>query len=275
MKIRNWFNIVMTALAASCLVVTLFPLISILIYVVIQGFYRINLDLFTQLPPAAGMTDGGIANAILGTLIVVGIAILIAAPLGIMAAIYLAEFGNDRVWINWVRFATHVLSGIPSIVAGVIVYGLLVSTQILGFSAMAGGIALAILILPTIVGITDKSLRSVPQNFRWESYALGASRTQVVWKIVLPIALPGILTGVLLAIARATGETAPLIFTALNSNFWPKGVLEPIATLSMLVYNFALSPFRAQQELAWAGALILVLLVLSTNIFARWMIRNK
>lgn len=272
---RTIFNIVMTALASLCMVGTLIPLALVLALVLAQGIGRLDWQLFTQLPPPPGLEGGGIANAILGTLIVVGIATLIAVPFGIMAAIYLAEFSKGSKLAQNVRFATNVLSGVPSIIAGVFVYALMVRTNFTGYSAVAGGVALAVLMLPTIIRTTDESLKIVPKEIRWASVGVGASDYQTVLTVVLPAALPAIITGVTLAIARAAGETAPLIFTALFSQFWPNGVFNPIASLAVLVYNFAIVPFQPQQELAWAGSFILVLLVLATSIAARLATRRR
>ncbi len=272
---RSLFRVVMTAVATACIIITLIPLFAVLIYVGLQGFSRLNLDLFTQLPPPPGLSGGGIANAIIGTLIVVALATAISVPIGVFAAVYLSEFSGGNQIARWVRFATNVLSGVPSIIAGIFAYGLLIATGVVGFSAIAGGVALSVLMLPTIIRTTDEALKIVPQDIRWAALGVGAYNYQTVLKIVLPAALPAILTGVTLAIARAAGETAPLIFTALFSNFWPRGALEPIASLSVLVYNFAIVPFKPQQELAWAGSLILVLLVLITSTLARWATRQK
>ncbi|MGI0479214.1 phosphate ABC transporter permease PstA [Geminocystis sp. CENA526] len=270
---------VMTGLSALCLIATLVPLIAVLYFVIVQGFSRLNFDLFTQLPPPPGLSEGGLANAIIGTLVVVGIAVIIAVPIGVLAAVYLSEFSNNNKFATSIRFATNVLSGVPSIIAGIFAFGLLVGSGVVGFSAIAGGVALSVLMLPTIIRTTDEALKIVPQEIRWAALGVGAYKYQTVIKIVLPAALPGIITGVTLAIARAAGETAPLIFTALFSNFWPnvsvQGLKEPIATLSVLVYNFAILPFKPQQELAWAGSLILVFLVLGTSILARLATRRK
>ncbi len=264
-----------TGIASLCMIITLIPLFAVLIFVGIKGLSRINLDLFTKLPPPPGLSEGGIANAIIGTLITVGIATAIAVPFGVLAAVYLSEFSQGNQVARWVRFATNVLSGVPSIIAGVFAFGLLVATGWIGFSAIAGGVALAVLMLPTIIRTTDEALQIVPQDVRWAALGIGAYNYQSVLKVVLPAAIPAILTGVTLAIARAAGETAPLIFTALFSNFWPRGLREPIATLSVLVYNNAIVPFKPQQELAWAGSLILVFLVLVTSVTARWVTRQK
>ncbi|MEM9006477.1 MAG: phosphate ABC transporter permease PstA [Cyanobacteria bacterium P01_F01_bin.86] len=272
---RDLFNIVMTFLSGLCIAITLVPLVLVLAFVLLQGFGRVNFALLTQLPPPPGLEGGGIANAIMGTIVVVAIATLIALPFGVLTAVYLSEFSEGSQLARWVRFFTNVLSGVPSIISGVFIYALLVRTGATGYSAVAGGVALAVLMLPTIIRTTDEALQIIPKEIRWASIGVGSSRYQTVLQIVLPAAVPSILTGVTLAIARAAGETAPLIFTALFSPFWPSGVFNPIASLSVLVYNFAIVPFKPQQELAWAGSLILVLLVLLTSVTARLATRQK
>ena len=272
---RSLFGIIMTGLAGACIVVTLIPLFAVLSYVIAQGISTLNFDLLTKLPPPPGLKGGGVANALLGTLIVVGLATAIAVPIGILAAIYLSEFSNDNQIARAVRFATNILSGVPSIISGIFAFGLLVGSGLIGFSAIAGAVSLAVLMLPTIIRTTDEALQIVPQDIRWAALGVGAYNYQSVLFIVLPAALPSILTGVTLAIARAAGETAPLIFTALFSNFWPNGLDKPIATLSVLVYNFATVPFKPQQQLAWAGSLILVFLVLISSVSARLATRRK
>jgi phosphate transport system permease protein len=258
----------MTIVAGACLVIALIPLFALLFYVLIQGASRLNLDLFTKLPPPPGLKGGGIGNAIVGTLMTVGIGTLISVPFGVFAAVYLSEFSTGKT-SRWIRFATNVLAGVPSIIAGIFAYGIIV-VSMKGYSAFAGGVALAVLMLPTIVRTTNEALQIVPQEIRWASVGLGASNYQTVLKVVLPAALPAIITGVTLAIARAAGETAPLLFTALYSLFWQRGIFDPIATLSVLIYNFAITPFSSLQELASAASFILVVLVLLTSILARW-----
>ncbi len=270
---RTLFGIVMTILAGLCLVIALIPLFLVLYYVITQGANSLNLDLFTKLPPPPGLQGGGIRNAIIGTLITVALGTLISVPFGVLAAVYLSEFSSGKI-SQWIRFATNVLAGVPSIIAGIFAYGLVVVTMG-GFSAFAGGMALAVLMLPTIVRTTDEALKIVPQDIRWASVGLGASNYQTVLSIVIPAALPAILTGVTLAIARAAGETAPLIFTALYSQFGQRGIFNPIATLSVLIYNYSTVPFKPLQELAWAASLILVLLILLTSIIARVATRKK
>ncbi|ERN41062.1 phosphate ABC transporter, permease protein PstA [Rubidibacter lacunae KORDI 51-2] len=267
------FGMAMTVLSGLFMAIVLLPLFAVLIYVLIKGGARLNLDLFTQLPPAAGLQGGGIANAIVGTIVLLAIASGISVPVGILAAVYLSEFSNPRT-ARWIRFGTNVLSGVPSIIAGIFAYGLVVIVTGT-FSAIAGGVALSVLMLPTIVRTTDEALQLVSQEVRWASVGLGASDYATVLKVVIPAATSAILTGVTLAIARAAGETAPLIFTALFSFFWVQGVMEPTPSLAVLVYNFAIVPFKDQQELAWAASLILVLLVLLTSILSRLATRGR
>ena len=275
---RTLFNTVMTVLAFICGILALIPLLAVLSYVIIRGFSSLNLNVFTELPPAPFAKNGGFGNAILGTILMVGIGAMISIPFGVLAAIYLTEFSSQKV-ARWIRFATNVLSGVPSIIAGVFAYGIvvlsLVNLNLGSYSALGGGFALAILMLPIIVRTTDEALQLVPQDLRQASVGLGATNFQTVTQVVLPAALPAIVTGSTLAIARAAGETAPLIFTALFSSFWPDSILKPTASLAVLVYNFATSPYQSWQSLAWAASLILILMVLITSIIARWVTRNK
>ena len=224
----------MTMLAGACLVVTLIPLVCVLGYVIIRGSGSLSLSLFTELPPPPLVPGGGFANALIGTLLMLGIATTISVPVGIFAAVYVSEFGTGK-WVQSIRFAANVLTGVPSIIVGVFVYSILVVTT-KTFSALAGGVALSILMIPVILRTTDEALRIVPQQIRWASVGVGATNYQTILKVVLPAALPSIVTGVTLAIARAAGETAPLIFTALFSQFWIKGLLEPTPSLSVLIY---------------------------------------
>jgi phosphate transport system permease protein len=273
MSSRTLFSSVMTGIAFLCGALALLPLLAVLTYVLIQGFSTLSLDLFTKLPPPPLVKGGGFGNAIIGTLIMVGIAALISVPFGVLAAIYLTEFSSGKL-SRWIRFATNVLSGVPSIIAGVFAYGIVVATTG-SFSAVAGGVALSILMLPIIVRTTDEALQLVSQDLRQAAVGLGATNFQTVSWVVVPAAIPAIVTGATLAIARAAGETAPLIFTALFSQFWPSTLFQPTASLAVLVFNFAIAPFKNWQALAWAASLILVLLVLITSIIARWATRER
>ncbi|MEI6426798.1 MAG: phosphate ABC transporter permease PstA [Pseudanabaena sp. ELA607] len=274
---RTLFGNLMTGLTVSASVFAMLALTAVLSYVIIKGASRINFGVFTQLPPAPGIEGGGFGNAIIGTLLMVGIAAVISVPFGIMAAIFVSEFGEKKPIVFWIRFATNVLSGVPSIVVGVFTYGIIVIkggfSLGLGFSAFAGGVALSVLMLPIIVRTSEESLKLVPQEIRQAAVGIGATNFQTVFFVVLPAALPAIITGAMLAVARAAGETAPLIFTALFSQFWSNGIFEKTASLGVLVYNFAIVPggpqFINQQQLAWAGSLVLVLMILITSILSR------
>ena len=268
---RTLFGLIMSGIAGLFTIMAIVPLLIILGYLLTKGISSLRLQVFTELPPPPLVDGGGFGNAILGTIIMVGIGALISVPIGVMAAIYLSEFSEGSKVANWIRFATNVLSGVPSIIIGVFAYGAIVLT-FKQYSAWAGGFALSILMLPIIVRTTDEALKLVPQEVRQASRGVGANDYQTVLQVVLPAAIPAIITGVTLAIARAAGETAPLLFTALFTQFWPNWdnlFVEPTASLAVLVYNFAIVPFQNQQELAWAAAFILVLLVLITSVISR------
>jgi len=271
---RNRLNKLFTTVASLFAAIAVLPLFLVLIFVLIQGGRLLSFQLFTQLPPAPGLEGGGIGNAVLGTLLVTLIASLISIPIGVGGGIYLAEYSSQGWFSRYVRFGNDVLAGVPSIISGVFVYGLIVATRFFfgqSYSALAGGMALAVLMLPTVIKTTDEGLKLVPQEMRWGAYGVGASRFVTISRIVLPAAFTPIATGVVLAIARAAGETAPLIFTALFSPFWPEGVFNPIATMSVLIYNFAIMPYEAQNELAWAASFVLVIMILLANLLARWL----
>ena len=273
---RNRWNFVFSLLAGLFSLIAVIPLVLVLAYVLFKGGALISARLLTELPPAPGLEGGGIGNAIVGTIIVTLIASLIAIPVGVGGGVYLAEFSKSGWFAQFVRFGTNVLSGVPSIICGVFIYGLIVSTRFFfgqSYSAMAGGIALAVLMLPTVIKTTDEALKLVPQELRWGAIGIGASQFVTITRITLPAAFTPIATGVVLAIARAAGETAPLIFTALFSPFWPDGVFNPIATMSVLIFNFAIMPYEAQNAFAWAASFVLVVMILAANLFARWLAR--
>ena len=272
--LRNRWNLFCTTLAGLFSAIAVLPLVLVLVYVLIKGGSLISFQLLTQLPPAPGLDGGGIGNAILGTIVVTLVASLIAIPVGVGGGIYLAEYSAGGLFAQFVRFGTNVLSGVPSIICGVFVYGLIVSTRVFfdqSYSAMAGGIALAVLMLPTVIKTTDEALKLVPNELRWGALGIGASKFVTVIRVTLPAAFTPIATGVVLGIARAAGETAPLIFTALFSPFWPEGLFSPIATMSVLIFNFAIMPYEAQIALAWAASFVLVVMILAANLFARWL----
>jgi phosphate transport system permease protein len=255
------------------------PLISVLYMLIVRGGARLNLDLFTELPPAGFEEGGGFGNAIVGTLVMVGIGGLISIPFGILAAVYLAELGPDSKVANAARFCAKTLTGLPSIIAGVFAYATLV--LVTGtYSAPAGSMALALLMLPTVMLTAEESMKMVPGIMKEAAYGMGCTRSQVIWQIVFPTALPGILTGVMLAVARAAGETAPLLFTALFSSYWLFGngqlhLMSPTASLSVLIYNFSGMPFENQIEMAWAASLVLVIMVLIFNMISRILGRSR
>ena len=258
-------NGLITVMTLSALV----PLFSVVLMLAWRGGRRLSAAVFTQLPPSAMEAGGGFGNAIVGTLLMVGLAVAITVPVGLMTAIYLAQHRTSKL-AEAVRFAAKVLTGFPSILAGVFAYGAIVLATG-GYSAVAGAIALSILMLPTIVLTSEDAIRMVPSRMKEAAIGMGATSTQTVWMVLIPTAFPGILTGVMLAIARAAGETAPLLFTALFSNYWlwshgHAQLMRPTASLAVLIYNFAGMPFENQVELAWAAALVLVLLVLVANL---------
>ena len=273
---RNRLNQLFTSIAGLFAVIAVLPLLLVLFHVLVQGGRLISVGMFSELPPAPGLDGGGIGNAILGTLLVTLIASLIAIPVGVGGGIYLSEYSQRGWFAQFVSFGNDVLAGVPSIISGVFVYGIVVATRVFfdqSYSAMAGGIALAVLMLPTVIKTTDEGLKLVPQELRWGAYGVGASKFVTVMRITLPSAFTSIATGVVLAIARAAGETAPLIFTALFSPFWPEGVFNPIATMSVLIFNFAIMPYEAQNALAWAASFVLVMMILGANLLARWISR--
>jgi len=266
---RTLINGALTVLAVALSLLTMFPLFSVLYMLLVKGITLLGPSLFSELTPGAGMEGGGIGNAVVGTLVVVLIATVLALPLGFMGAVYLAEYGGDSKLAVGVRFCAKVLTGLPSILAGVFAYAMVVVTTG-SFSAFAGGAAMAILMVPTVMLTSEQALRAVPSNMKMAAFGMGATHAQVVTQIVVPTAIPGILTGVMLALARAMGETAPLLLTALFSDYWFEGeLLKPIASLSVLIYNFAGSPFEHQVVLAWAASLVLVTIVLVLNIVAQ------
>lgn len=270
---RSLFSFCMSALVGGLTIFALVPLFSVVFMLFYRGGKSLSLGVFTKLPPPPMVEGGGFGNAIVGTLLMVGIAALIAVPMGVLAALFLAETAPDSRLAKGVRFCGKILTGFPSILAGVFAYGTVVLLMG-GFSAVAGGVALSILMIPTVMLTAEESLKMVPRKMKEAAVGMGATDFQCVWLVLLPTALPGILTGVMLAVARAAGETAPLLFTALFSNYWIVAggkfeILEPTASLAVLIYNFSSVPFVNQKELAWAAALVLVLLVLITNLIGQ------
>ncbi|NJK36074.1 MAG: phosphate ABC transporter permease PstA [Oscillatoriales cyanobacterium SM2_2_1] len=251
--------------------IALVPLLAIVGYVLVRGLARLDAQVWLSLTPAAGQAGGGLGNAILGSGVMVTLATAISVPLGVAVAIYLAEVARSN-WIAVVlRLAVNVLNGMPSILLGVFVYGAVVVGLGWGFSAIAGALSLTLVMLPTIIRTTDDQCQALPMEQRLGAYALGATDWEVITGIVLPAVLPAIVTGAMLAISRAAGETAPLIFTALGFDFWLQSLQRPAPALSLTIYRFATGFDANQQNLAWTGALILLGLVLITNLVARWL----
>jgi phosphate transport system permease protein len=249
------------------------PLFSVLIMLIIRGSERISWEALTALPPTAFEVGGGFGNAILGTVFMVGIGMVLSVPIGILCAVFLSEFSPDSKISHTARFCIKTLTGLPSILAGVFAYAAVV--LVTGtYSAPAGGAALSLLMIPTVILTAEEAMKMVPRIMKDAAHGMGCTHSQVVWKVIIPTAMPGIITGVMLAVARAAGETAPLLFTALFSDYWlfQAGNLElmqPTASLAVLIYNFSGMPYENQIQLAWAASLVLVFLVLVLNIVSR------
>lgn len=275
---NNFFNVLCGGLSF----LTLIPLLSLLYLVLKNGLPLLRWDVLTGLPPVPGMPGGGIGNALVGTLLMVAIAVALAAPLGILSAIYLSEYARASRLSQTVRFVAKLLTGIPSIICGIFAYTVIVLPKTgwfswlpSGFSAWAGGFALAVLVLPTILLTAEQALLAVPRAHREASFGLGATTFQTIWRVVLPDSLSAIMTGVMLAVARAAGETAPLIFTALFSQYWIQSLNEPTASLAVLIYNFSTMPYEHQVQMAWTASLVLVVLVTLANVSAQIAFRKK
>ncbi len=263
-KTVNRLMVLLTAFAAALGVAAL---LAVLTFVVKNGVAALNVDLFTRLPTPVGVPGGGVANAIVGSLIVIGLASLFAVPVGLGAGMYLSEFGNNR-FADIVRYLADVLSGVPSIVIGIFAYNLIVAQQ--GhFSALSGGIALGVMMLPSIVRTTEEMMRMVPATQREASLALGLPRWRTILSVVLPSARSGVTTGILLAVARVAGETAPLLFTAFGNPFWSVNINQPIATLPHTLFTYAISPYTDWQSKAWGTAIILTSMMLLASVLAR------
>jgi phosphate transport system permease protein len=271
---RALVSMFLTLGAWGVAVIGAIPLLSVIYMLVVKGGARLSGELFTELPPAGFEMGGGIGNAIQGTLVTVGIASVLSIPMALLAAVYLAELRADSQLSSFARFLSKVLTGFPSILAGVFVYAAVV--VVMGsYSALAGGIALAVLMLPTVTLTAEGAMGMVPQRMKDAAIGMGCTPAQVVWQVTLPTALPSIVTGIILAVARVAGESAPLLFTALFSNYWLRSVTEPTASLSILIYNFSSMPFENQIELAWAASLVLVMIVLGFNILSRFIGRPQ
>jgi phosphate transport system permease protein len=265
-----WRKVASSAFVCFCVgsvIVALVPLALILFFVIREGIQALNLDFFTHMPRPVGELGGGMANAIVGSLIITGLGALLAIPIGIMSGVYMSEYAGTRLAAT-IRFAADTLNGVPSIVIGVFVYAIVV-LPVKQFSALAGGVALGIMMIPIIARSTEELLLLVPGALREGALALGATRARAVFTVVLPAALPGIVTGIMLALARIAGETAPLLFTSFNNRFFTTKLTQPIASLTVMVYTYAISPYADWHRQAWAGALVLVSIVLLCSLLAR------
>jgi phosphate transport system permease protein len=269
-KLADWTVRVLSSLAALIGIVFL---VWIIYEVTMRGARSISPDFFFKLPTPPGVPGGGVANAILGTLMIIFMAALIGVPTGVLAGVYLSEFGQETRFGGYVRFANNVMMGVPSIIVGLFVYTLLVlSTG--HFSAYAGAVALAIIMLPVIARTTEDMLHLVPNGLREAALAIGSPRWKATLSVVFRAAKSGLITGVLLAMARVSGETAPLLFTAMNAPYWPRSLSQPTANLTVTIFNYAMSPYRDWQQTAWGAALVIMAAVLALNVFIRLSLRE-
>lgn len=267
MRRRRFVSRLMGALVCLAAIVALAPLVLLIFFILANGVAGLSIDLFTRLPKPVGELGGGMANAFAGTAVLIAIASLIGLPVGVMAGIYLSEFGQNSFG-DVLRFLTDVLTGVPSIVVGIVAY-VVVVIPMHSFSALAGGIALSIIMIPTVTRTTEEALRRVPLSIREASLALGVHEWKTIVRVVLPAGMGGVITGVMLAIARISGETAPLLFTAFGSRFWASGLTKPIAALPLQIFAYAVSPYPDWHRQAWAAAFLLMLLILALNVGVR------
>jgi len=265
-----WRRLVSNLFVVACgvsVLVALVPLVMILFFVVSQGVQALNLEFFTGMPKPVGEPGGGMLNAFVGTLILIGLAALIAIPVGVMSGIYMSEYAGTRL-ATAVRFAADTLNGVPSIVIGIFAYGIAV-LPFRQFSALAGGLALGVMMIPIIARTTEELLLLVPGSLREGALALGATRGRAVFSVIVPAALPGIITGIVLALARIAGETAPLLFTSFNNQFLSTDIRQPMASMTVQIFNYATSAYDDWIRQAWAGALVLVTFVFLCSLLAR------
>ncbi|HVU15812.1 MAG TPA: phosphate ABC transporter permease PstA [Candidatus Didemnitutus sp.] len=270
---RNFVDRMMALVLLGCSLAVMAPLFFVLYFLIREGASSLDWNFFVQLPKPTGEVGGGMAHAIVGTLELLAMASAIGVPFGVLGGIYLAEYGTERT-CYWLRFAADVLNGVPSIVWGMVVYALLV-VPFKTFSAYAGGVALGLMMIPLVMRTTEEVLILVPQSYREAGLALGIARWKIVMVIVVRAALKGIVTGVLIALARVAGETAPLLFTALGNNFWNHNLREPIAALPLQIFSYAISPYEDWHRQAWAGALVLILMILILNLLVRFLSRDR
>jgi phosphate transport system permease protein len=270
---RKFKNVFMQALTLVCAILVVLPLVLVFYHLVKEGFSSINWAFFTHLPKPVGEAGGGMGNAILGTFILLGQAALFGVPIGVLGGVFLSEYGSSKLnW--WIRFAADILNGVPSITWGIVVYALVV-VPMHSFSALAGGVVLGLMMIPLVMRTTEEVLQLVPGGYREAALALGIARWKTIVQIVVRTALKGIITGVLLALARVAGETAPLLFTALGNQHWSHKLNEPISAMPLQIFNYAISPYEDWHRQAWAGALVLLLLILSINVGVRFLTRDR
>jgi phosphate transport system permease protein len=270
---RVFKNVFMQALTLVCAILVVLPLVLVFYHLVRQGFAALNWNFFTKLPKAVGETGGGMANAIAGTFILLAQAALFGVPVGVLGGVFLSEYGSSRLnW--WLRFGADILNGVPSITWGIVVYALMV-VPMHGPSALAGGVVLGMMMIPLVTRTTEEVLQLVPACYREAAFALGIAKWRTIVQIVLRTALKGIVTGVLLALARVAGETAPLLFTAFGNLGWAHRLTEPIAAMPLQIFNYAISPYDDWHRQAWAGAFVLLMLVLAVNIGVRFLTRDR
>jgi phosphate transport system permease protein len=270
---RKIKSALVSALAFVSAILVIAPLGLVFFYLVKSGASSVNWDFFTQLPKPVGVVGGGMANAIAGSFELLGLAAMIGVPIGVLGGVYLAEYGSTRA-NSLLRFIADVLNGVPSITWGVVVYGLVV-LRFKGFSAYAGGLALGFMMVPLIMRTTEEVLLLVPNGYREAALALGVSRWKTIVHIVMKTASKGIVTGILLALARVAGETAPLLFTAFGNRFWNRSLSEPIAALPLQIFSYAISPYEDWHRQAWAGALVLVIMIFFINVLVRFLTRDR
>lgn len=269
---RQVKNLVMLSLCGLAAAIVIVPLLLIISYLVIKGVGSVNLQLFTELPKPVGEVGGGMGNAIIGTLLLLSIAVGIGVPIGIMSGLYLGEYGESK-FATVARFLIETLNATPSIVVGIFAYTMVVMPMG-GFSALAGGVALAIMMVPTVARATEEVVGTVPQSLREAALALGVSSWRTTWSIVLRTAAPGIVTGVMLALSRVAGETAPLLFTAFNNRNWSISATEPISSLPVQIFSYAISPYEEWHRQAWAAGLVLIGIIFIISLLARFIVRQ-
>ena len=270
---RKFKNAFMQTMTFLCAILVVMPLLLVFYHLIKLGFSSINLAFFTQLPKAEGESGGGMGNAIVGTFILLVQAAVIGVPVGVLGGVFLSEYGGTK--LNWViRFAADILNGVPSITWGIVVYALMV-VPMHTFSALAGGVVLGMMMIPLVMRTTEEVLQLVPGGYREAALALGIAKWKTIVQIVVRTALKGIVTGVLLALARVAGETAPLMFTALGNDNWPHKLTEPIAAMPLQIFAYAIGPYDDQHRQAWAGAFVLLMLVLAINVGARFLTRDR